>query len=71
MKIAAAQTKPIHRNIEANLAAHFHLATIAADKGVQLIVFPEMSLTGYQHESVAQLAYHICQEFIINFKKMV
>jgi predicted amidohydrolase len=57
MKIAAVQTKPIDGNIEANLAAHFHWATIAAEKGVQLIVFPEMSLTGYQREDAAQLAF--------------
>ncbi|MES2382011.1 MAG: carbon-nitrogen hydrolase family protein [Bacteroidota bacterium] len=57
MKIAAAQTKPIDGNIEANLAAHFHLAAKAADYGVQLIVFPELSLTGYQRESASQLAF--------------
>lgn len=57
MKIAAAQTKPTDGNIEANLATHFHLASLAADHGVKLIVFPELSLTGYQRESAMQLAF--------------
>ncbi|MDR3681969.1 MAG: carbon-nitrogen hydrolase family protein [Flavipsychrobacter sp.] len=50
MIIAAAQTKPHNGNIEANINDHLRFIEIAALHGVQLIVFPEMSLTGYERE---------------------
>lgn len=56
MKLAAAQTMPKDGNIDANIADHYRLAEQAADEGVSLIVFPEMSLTGYARASAAELA---------------
>lgn len=50
MKIAAAQTIPKDGNIENNLLDHKRLAELAADNGAHLVVFPEMSLTGYLME---------------------
>ncbi len=59
MIIAATQTKPSDGNIEANIADHLHYIGLAAKHGVQLIVFPEMSLTGYERELAGQLAFTV------------
>ncbi|MHB8929250.1 MAG: carbon-nitrogen hydrolase family protein [Melioribacteraceae bacterium] len=57
MILASAQTKPKRGNINENLLDHYRLIDIAADKGVELIVFPEMSITGYERERAASLAF--------------
>ncbi len=57
MKVAAAQTKPIDGNIEANLSEHYRLTELAAKNEASLIVFPEMSLTGYQCELADDLSF--------------
>lgn len=54
MIIAAAQTVPKKRNIEENIKDHCRLITLAAENQVQLIVFPELSLTGYERDLAAQ-----------------
>lgn len=50
MVIAAAQTKPRKEDIIGNLSDHYTLIDLAIDNGVQLIAFPEMSITGYERE---------------------
>jgi predicted amidohydrolase len=57
MIIAAAQTKPIRCDIETNLLDHYRLVKLAASNGVQLIVFPELSITGYEKENATQLTF--------------
>ncbi len=57
MKFAAAQTIPKDGDIEANIADHVRLAKQAAEKGAMLIVFPEMSLTGYARATAQELAF--------------
>ncbi|PZX94763.1 carbon-nitrogen hydrolase family protein [Flavobacterium aquariorum] len=57
MILAAAQTKPIRRDIDSNLLDHYRLVKLAAANGAQLIVFPELSITGYEREDAAQLAF--------------
>jgi predicted amidohydrolase len=47
MIIAAAQTMPRDGDIAGNLGDHDRLTEHAADCGAQLIVFPELSITGY------------------------
>lgn len=46
--LAAAQSVSIPGEVSQNLAHHLRLATLAAEQGVQLLVFPELSLTGYE-----------------------
>ena len=46
--IAVAQTCPVRGNVQANLEAHIRLARLAAAEGAQVVVFPELSLTGYE-----------------------
>lgn len=57
MKIAAAQIKPIENNTNENIKNHLRMIDEAAHQHVQLIVFPELSLTGYEREMASQLAF--------------
>jgi len=59
MILAAAQIKSISQNTDANLQNHCKLIGVAAQNGVQLIVFPEMSITGYEREFGNKLAFSI------------
>jgi predicted amidohydrolase len=57
MILAAAQTKPKRGDIDANLLDHYHLIELAVANGAQLIVFPELSITGYERENASRLAF--------------
>jgi predicted amidohydrolase len=56
MKLAVAQTRPVKGNIEKNIEVHKKLIELAAAYAVDLIVFPELSLTGYEPTLAKQLA---------------
>ncbi|ALM53630.1 carbon-nitrogen hydrolase family protein [Halomonas huangheensis] len=56
MRIAAAQFRPIKGNIDENLSRHLSLIKVATQENIDLIVFPELSLTGYEPELAAELA---------------
>jgi predicted amidohydrolase len=56
LKIAAAQVASIRGNIEANVATHAVAMEKAAEHGVSVLVFPELSLTGYEPDLCAELA---------------
>lgn len=45
--IALAQIDPVLGDLKANIELHVATALKARDKGAQLVVFPELSLTGY------------------------
>lgn len=57
MILAAAQTQPKQGDIESNLFDHYNLIELAAQHQVDLIVFPEMSITGYEREKARKLAF--------------
>lgn len=46
--IAAAQSASVPGDISGNVARHLRFGAMAADHGAQLLVFPELSLTGYE-----------------------
>ncbi|MGB7760701.1 MAG: carbon-nitrogen hydrolase family protein [Bryobacteraceae bacterium] len=46
--IAAAQSASVPGDIAENLSRHLQVCAIAAERGVGLLVFPELSLTGYE-----------------------
>jgi predicted amidohydrolase len=46
MKICVAQIKPAAGNIESNISHHQKFIELAASKGADLIIFPELP-TGY------------------------
>ncbi|MFT3737850.1 MAG: carbon-nitrogen hydrolase family protein [Breznakibacter sp.] len=56
MRICIVQTRPVKGDIGQNLLAHGKFVQQAAEKGVDLIVFPELSLTGYEPLLATQLA---------------
>lgn len=56
MKICLVQTKPFKGDIEKNINAHTKLIELAASYGAALIVFPELSITGYEPTLAKSLA---------------
>ncbi|MGC5702635.1 carbon-nitrogen hydrolase family protein [Pseudomonas sp. NFXW11] len=56
LTLAAAQTVAIAGDLPANLVQHQRLMRLAAGQGVQLLVFPELSLTGYEPQLAQDLA---------------
>ncbi len=56
MKIAAAQTRALKGDVEGNIAAHILMIRLAVTHVVDLIVFPELSLTGYEPQLANELA---------------
>ena len=55
--IAVAQTCPVRGDVDANLEEHLRLADCAAAEGAQVVLFPELSLTGYEIGLADQLAF--------------
>ncbi len=55
--LAAAQTIPIRGDVEGNVGQHVRLAHVAASERVQVLVFPELSLTGYELDLAGDLAF--------------
>jgi predicted amidohydrolase len=55
-KIAAAQVPSVRGDIEANLETHAAALTAAAKHAVSVLIFPELSLTGYEPDLAAELA---------------
>lgn len=53
VKIGLAQITPKLGDVEANLVLHLQQIEKAADQGVELLIFPELSLTGYRLQDLA------------------
>src|SRR5262245_33815625 len=58
MKVGVAQTRPFVGNIDRNLDVHQRLSELAVDQQAKLVVFPELSLTGYEPTLAADLAMY-------------
>lgn len=56
MKICVAQTKPVPGDISSNIENHKNLIQLAVDNGADMIIFPELSLTGYEPAFAKDLA---------------
>ena len=54
--IAAAQSKSVKGDIAANVRHHIEIVDVAAAHQCDAIVFPELSLTGYERSLAAELA---------------
>jgi len=70
MKIAVAQTKPVTGNIESNINNHITLINLAASNGADIIIFPELSLTGYEPSLAKELATGINDSRFDVFQKL-
>src|SRR5688572_19520457 len=56
MKISIAQTKPVKGDIESNIDHHKKIIELALSYQADIIVFPELSITGYEPELAKDLA---------------
>lgn len=56
MKICLAQTKPVTGNVVENIKRHQQCIELASTNAADLIIFPELSLTGYEPELAGKLA---------------
>ena len=56
MKICVAQTKPIAGDIQSNIDGHKKLLDLIIAYGADIIIFPELSLTGYEPKLSKKLA---------------
>ena len=59
MKLASAQIKSNQNNVEKNLIDHHRFIKRAADYDVDIITFPEMSITGYLRENADRIAFNL------------
>lgn len=57
LTIAAAQSKSERGNVSKNIESHCRLVETAHQNGVQLIIFPELSITGYEPDLAEELAF--------------
>ena len=55
--LAAAQTVPIRGDVGANVEQHLRLVHTAAEEQAGIVVFPELSLTGYELDLAGELAF--------------
>lgn len=70
MKIALAQIEPTKGNIASNIDSHVRWIEIAASEKVGLIVFPELSLTGYEPTLAIELAMEQNDNRLEPFQKL-
>ena len=70
MKIAIVQLEPIKGNIERNIEAHVDWIKQAIHANTDMIVFPELSLTGYEPELAGSLATNQSDKRLDCFQKL-
>ena len=58
MKIAIAQTRPVKGDLSSNLKQHTQFVQLAVSNNADAIIFPELSLTGYEPTLAKALATH-------------
>jgi predicted amidohydrolase len=56
MKISVAQNRPVIGDIEANLRKHKDLVELAAAEEASIVIFPELSLSGYEPKIASEVA---------------
>ena len=56
MKLCVAQTRPVKGDISANITHHKKIIDLAIGIGADTIIFPELSITGYEPELAHVLA---------------
>ena len=70
MKIALVQTKPVKGNIVFNMADHKRMIHLALRNGADLILFPELSITGYEPELAKELAIDYNDHLLNDFQSL-
>ena len=70
MKICVAQTKPIRGNIERNIENHKKFIDQAISYAADAVIFPELSLTGYEPTLAKELATNQEDPRFADFQKI-
>lgn len=70
MKICLAQIEPCKGNIEENIKRHISWIEQAIAENADLIVFPELSLTGYEPELAQKLVIDISDKRLDPFQRL-
>ncbi len=70
MKICVAQTKPVTGDIEQNILHHKEFINRATALGADSIIFPELSLTGYEPTLAKALAVDLYDNRLDDFQAM-
>ena len=68
MKICVAQTKPVTGDIEQNILHHKEFINRATALGADSIIFPELSLTGYEPTLAKALAVDLYDNRLDDFQ---
>jgi len=68
MKIGLAQVRPFKGDLKKNIVAHKRLLDVAILKEADVVVFPELSLTGYEPKLCKELASHQDDERLDDFQ---
>ena len=70
MKICVAQTRPVKGDISSNIVQHKKLINLAVSHNADMVIFPELSLTGYEPELAAALATNPDDDRFDDFQHM-
>jgi predicted amidohydrolase len=70
MKIGVAQTQPVKGDIGRNILQHKILIEQAAAGGADVLIFPELSLTGYEPMLAGSLAIKISDDRLNEFQQI-
>lgn len=70
MKICVVQTHPVKGDVASNIQNHLRFIRTAISKNARLIMFPELSLTGYEPELAKDLATNAEDERLNVFQDM-
>jgi predicted amidohydrolase len=70
MRICVAQTRPVKGDIQKNIAHHKKLINLAIANSADTIIFPELSITGYEPALAKELATDPDDTRFDNFQKI-
>jgi predicted amidohydrolase len=70
MQICVAQTRPVKGDIQSNINSHKNLINLAVSLGAELIIFPELSLTGYEPTLAKELATSVHDSLLDDFQNI-
>lgn len=70
MKVCIAQTKPFKGEVDKNIESHLEIIKEAITLNVDLIVFPELSITGYEPSLAKKLARKSDDEIFKPFQEI-
>lgn len=70
MRICVAQTKPVTGDFQRNIDKHKELIDLAVTNEADMIIFPELSITGYEPEQAKKLATHPNDKRFDEFQKI-